>query len=168
MPPCSDFFAAERLRGESKYACSQCQGPEEAVRQARVGSAPRMLALHLKRFMFNGGGGGGDDGPLHKTFDRVTVPTQLRLPGAPATRYALGAAVVHIGASPQAGHYVTLARVPAAELGGAAGGGAQWVLFDDDYAAEVDERAFEALFGAGNNSRLVRRVVVEVGGGFLS
>ncbi len=141
----SEFFAAERLGGESKYECERCCGREEAERVSRIRLAPRVLVLHLKRFKYHNG-----THALRKVSARVAIPRTLRLPGCPQQLYALCTAVIHVGATPLAGHYVTLASnnnaLPKPPAGAPAK--AKWWLLDDEVAGAVTDATFDDVFGA--------------------
>jgi hypothetical protein len=45
-----NYLKAEVLTGDNKYACSHCQGKQDAVKGLKLGSLPYILTLQLKRF----------------------------------------------------------------------------------------------------------------------
>merc|ERR1711972_1145229 len=100
---------------------SECGGLS-ATMQKVLAAAPRVLVLHLKRFIPSTDGQHYD-----KRSHDVRVPPRLMLPLGKHdcdgnSSYELRSVVAHQGGSPYAGHYVTYSRVD--------GGG--WRLYDDD------------------------------------
>ncbi|XRA96245.1 ubiquitin carboxyl-terminal hydrolase [Pycnococcus provasolii] len=118
------FGQAEVLRDSEKFRCEYCGGGtyQEARRQLRFASAPKVLALHLKRFKYI-----ESLGQYRKLCHRVPFPNTLRIPaemmasgqekdgqsgagGSLPPLYRLYAVVVHLGSGPNHGHYVCLTK----------------------------------------------------------
>ena len=103
-----------------------------------IQSAPKVIALHLKRFKFI-----ESLGRHMKLNHRVVFPSELKLPNLasdasdPDASYALFAVVIHIGSGPNHGHYVSLVK-----------NNHRWFLFDDDTVEVVDEEQLQQVFGS--------------------
>jgi len=100
--------------------CEVCSRDSANLKKTLV-VAPRLLALHLKRFRWD-----ASEKKFHKINQSVTLPMELDLREFSITkeplRFRLHAVVVHDGTSPRSGHYVTYARRE---------GGDSWLLHND-------------------------------------
>lgn len=134
-----NYSSTELLEKQNKFDCAVCCSLQEAELRKRIKCAPQILALHLKRFKYNG--------KAKKLSYRVVFPLELRLYNTsddaedPDRLYSLFAVVVHVGSGPSQGHYVTLVR----SFG-------QWLLFDDDCVEPKDESELQAVFGLTQDS----------------
>ncbi|CAD6188125.1 unnamed protein product [Caenorhabditis auriculariae] len=131
------FSETETLCGDQKYFCETCSSKQEAQKRMRIKRLPQMLALHLKRFKYV------DQLNRHtKLSYRVLFPLELRLFNVSddATNsdrmYDLVAAVVHCGATPNRGHYITLVK-----------SNSFWLLFDDDIVEKMEISSMEEFSG---------------------
>lgn len=116
----------EALSGENQYRCDGCGRLTDAVRRLRLLRPPRHLVLSLGRFLFERG-----SGRCRKLLAPVCMAGRLQLPLADggAATFRLYAAVVHAGASLDAGHYYCLARP--------ADGGGDWWRLDDELVTRL-------------------------------
>ena len=136
------FSQQEMLRERDKFFCDNCGGLQEAEKRMKIKRLPKILALHLKRFRYT-----EDMQRMYKLFHRITYPEQLRLFNTtadaedPDRLYDLYAVVVHIGAGPYHGHYVSVIKTP--EHG--------WLLFDDELVEPVDKSFVMKFFGDKSN-----------------
>ncbi|KAK7207784.1 putative ubiquitin carboxyl-terminal hydrolase [Myxozyma melibiosi] len=136
------FSASELLCQNNKFHCDSCGGLQEAERRVKIKRAPKILALHLKRFKFT-----EDMQRNVKLLHRVVFPFHVRLfnnttdemVGAQDadTLYELYAVIVHVGGGPYHGHYVAIVKTDTAG----------WVLFDDEMVERVDESFVHNFFG---------------------
>ncbi|BDD61208.1 hypothetical protein MAP00_006276 [Monascus purpureus] len=132
------FSAEEVLCERNKFHCDNCGGLQEAEKRMKIKRAPRILALHLKRFKYT-----EDLQRLQKLFHRVVYPYHLRLFNTtddtedPDRLYELYAVVVHIGGGPYHGHYVAIIKTQ--DRG--------WLLFDDEMVEPVDKNYVLNFFG---------------------
>lgn len=132
------FSQEEMLREKDKFFCDICGGLQEAEKRMKIKRLPKILALHLKRFRYT-----EDMQRMNKLFHRITYPEQLRLFNTtsdaedPDRIYELYAVVVHIGAGPYHGHYVSVIKTQ--ERG--------WLLFDDELVEPVDKSFVMNFFG---------------------
>ena len=120
---------AETLSGSNAYWCDRCRALVSAHKSVRVVRAPRVLAVHLKRFEGGiGGGGFGGFGSFGGFRSRGKVASHVQLPlclelGAymadaeqrrPANSrpgpYHLYAVLVHAGSGASSGHYYAFVR----------------------------------------------------------
>ena len=135
------FSDDELLDARDKFQCDACGGLQEAHKRMLVKTAPRVLALHLKRFKYVEA-----LGRHSKLMHRVAFPRELKLddrvlaPDAPVAEhdatYRLFAVVVHLGSGPNHGHYVCLVRSHG-----------QWLTYDDDVVDLADEDDLARLYG---------------------
>ncbi|CAB3401346.1 unnamed protein product [Caenorhabditis bovis] len=136
------FSETETLCGDQKYFCETCSSKQEAQKRMRIKKPPQLLALHLKRFKYV------DSLNRHtKLSYRVLFPLELRLFNVSddATNgdrlYDLVAAVVHCGATPNRGHYITLVK-----------SNSFWLLFDDDIVEKLEISSMEEFSGMSPDS----------------
>eukprot|EP00894_Picocystis_sp_ML_P001329 jgi/Pico_ML_1/51846/g356.t1 len=134
-----NFSATEMMKGNEKFMCDGCGGALwEAERRMRIKHLPKILSLHLKRFKVN-----ESLGRVHKLNYRVAFPIQLKLCNTtedadnPDVLYTLFAAVIHIGAGLNHGHYVCIAKSQN-----------QWLLFDDENVEPISESSIPMFFGS--------------------
>ncbi|KAI9784143.1 MAG: hypothetical protein M1839_002647 [Geoglossum umbratile] len=133
-----NFSQSEMLCERNKFHCDKCGGLQEAEKRMKIKHAPRILALHLKRFKYT-----EDLARLTKLFHRVVYPYHLRLFNTtddaedPDRLYELYAVVVHIGGGPYHGHYVSIIKTE--DRG--------WLLFDDEMVEPVDKSYVRNFFG---------------------
>ncbi|WKY02539.1 hypothetical protein Q1695_016090 [Nippostrongylus brasiliensis] len=131
------FSETETLCGDQKYFCETCSSKQEAQKRMRIKRLPHMLALHLKRFKYM-----DQLSRYTKLSYRVLFPLELRLfnvsdDASNGDRlYDLVAAVVHCGATPNRGHYITIVK-----------SNSFWLLFDDDIVDKMDISSMEDFFG---------------------
>ncbi|WFD31732.1 ubiquitinyl hydrolase 1 [Malassezia sp. CBS 17886] len=132
-----EFSEREMLSGRDKFFCGSCSSLQEAEKRMKVGRPPNVLALHLKRFIW--------DESAHayiKHVCRVVFPHHLRLFNTsdqaldPDQAYELFAIIIHIGANSNQGHYVSIVKI-----------GSRWALFDDDTAGFIPESDISKYYG---------------------
>ena len=122
------FHQREILSGSNKFYCNQCYGLQEAERVVGLKKLPKTLALHLKRFKYV-----EERNTNIKLFNPIHYPLMLEVcstfdPSISKT-YELQGVVVHLGSSPQHGHYVAVCK---SALYG-------WLLADDETIESVKE-----------------------------
>ncbi|KAK7686477.1 hypothetical protein QCA50_010073 [Cerrena zonata] len=139
------FSASEMLCQKNKFFCDSCCDLQEAEKRMKIKKLPNVLALHLKRFKYQ-----EDTGRYVKLAYRVAFPFQLRLFNTvddaenPDRLYELFAIVVHIGAGPHHGHYVSIIKARGT-----------WYLFDDDNVDTIKESDIAKYYGDNNGSAYV-------------
>ncbi|XP_019950956.2 ubiquitin carboxyl-terminal hydrolase 47-like isoform X1 [Paralichthys olivaceus] len=124
------FFSKEKVYGENRMYCTQCDKKQDAVIDCEMTENPKILALLLKRFAFDYG-----CRQFVKLHCEVDVPQTLHMQDC---KYDLYALVHHVG-NLTGGHYT--AEIKSFETG-------EWYCFDDDIVDMV-----KPLFGSGNSVR---------------
>ncbi|KHG21118.1 Ubiquitin carboxyl-terminal hydrolase 25 -like protein [Gossypium arboreum] len=97
------FFQPEVLDGNNKYKCENCKKLMAARKQLSIRQAPNILVVQLKRF--EGIFGGKINRPV--TFEEVLVLSSFMCKASqdPRPEYSLFGTIVHLGSSPESGHY---------------------------------------------------------------
>ncbi|KAI9218693.1 hypothetical protein BC828DRAFT_387913 [Blastocladiella britannica] len=130
-----NFSQSEMMCHKDKFYCDTCSGLQEAERSLKIKQLPPVLALHLKRFKYM-----DKLGKHVKLMHRVVFPTELRPfnpdPETADREYDLFAIVVHVGGTPNHGHYVAIVR-----------SADKWLLFDDDTVELISESQISKYFG---------------------
>ncbi|CAI2348114.1 unnamed protein product [Caenorhabditis sp. 36 PRJEB53466] len=136
------FSETETLCGDQKYFCETCSSKQEAQKRMRIKKPPQLLALHLKRFKYV------DTLNRHtKLSYRVVFPLELRLFNVSDDAehgdrlYDLVATVVHCGATPNRGHYITLVK-----------SNSFWLVFDDDIVEKLEVSSMEEFSGMSSDT----------------
>lgn len=100
------FQLTQKLEHGNEWTCPACRRPTLATVRARLWFLPKYLVVHLVRFVRRGTG-------WDKDSRRLDVPAALDLTEflspyhrRDTARYALYAAVQHLGQSMDAGHYI--------------------------------------------------------------
>lgn len=126
-----DFFSPELIKTDrsdkSGYVCEKCEQRTNAIKISSIDRAPETLAVHLKRFRFNGSSSS-------KVKQGVSYPlimdlTQYTTKGEPVL-YQLISVVVHAGRSVSSGHYIAHCRQP----------DGSWATYDDEYINTISEK----------------------------
>ena len=133
-----NFSAPEYLTGHDKFHCDACCAHVCARRSLLIHKLPpSALLVHLKRFKFV-----EERQAFKKLAWHVAIPSQLSIPtgvtsgtNQPELLDLVGF-VVHQGAGPTLGHYVSCIR-----------SGSVWRKFDDDEVTEISERDIQQYFG---------------------
>jgi ubiquitin carboxyl-terminal hydrolase 12/46 len=143
-----NFSAHEMLRAGDKFYCNVCRTLQEAEKRMLIRRVPQVLALHLKRFKFLE----ANMKLLYKKLNyRISFPMELRVCNISDDAedadglYELFAVVVHVGAGPSHGHYVTLAK----------SSGGVWMLYDDDQVEIVEDYSLQEVFGISESGQSV-------------
>lgn len=134
------FSKIEMLDGNNKFYCENCYSYQEAAKTIKLRKLPKILAFHLKRFKYS-----ESLEKMVKLFYRVEYVKTLRIANTTKDSdqrdklYELYGVVLHIGAGPYHGHYVSLVKT---ELYG-------WLLFDDETVEKISEDYVYGFFGDG-------------------
>ncbi|OXB42428.1 hypothetical protein B1J92_I05522g [Nakaseomyces glabratus] len=132
------FYQREILCGPNKFYCNECCGLQEAEKTVGFEKLPKTLALHLKRFKC--------DGIVNsKLFNKIEYPLTLTVcscfDNSLCKTYELTGVVLHVGASPTHGHYVSICKH---EKYG-------WLMYDDETIESIPEEAVTSHVGEPNN-----------------
>lgn len=128
-----DFFSPESIKYDTKsksgYDCDKCKKQTDAVKVSKINDAPEYLAVHIKRFEFEGT-------HSRKLKDQMKYPAELDLSEFSvnnkdnALKYKLISVVIHHGRSVNSGHYVALCRQP----------NGSWTEYDDEELRSLSEK----------------------------
>jgi ubiquitin C-terminal hydrolase len=130
----------EILSGTNAVDCEKCHKKCPTSRSSLAKKLPRVLLVHLTRFVQN------MYGEYHKANHRVTFPQRLdmrpytttsadREVSEPPAWYELTGVVLHSGTQ-RAGHYTSLVKH-----------GGQWITFDDQHASPFEGDLEDVCFG---------------------
>ncbi|ODQ79559.1 hypothetical protein BABINDRAFT_13874 [Babjeviella inositovora NRRL Y-12698] len=127
-----DFFSQEIIRKDKKdansgYDCDACKQKTAALKQSKINRAPEALAVHLKRFRFNGSSGSKVKHPV--SYPNILDLTEYTSGNEPV-KYQLISVIVHAGRSVSSGHYIAHARQP----------DGTWNTYDDEYLNKISEK----------------------------
>lgn len=126
-----DFFSPELIKTDrsdkSGYECENCKKHTNAIKISSIDRAPETLAVHLKRFRFNGSSSSKvKQGVLYPLILDLSPYTTSHQP----VLYQLISVVVHAGRSVSSGHYVAHCRQP----------DGSWATYDDEYINAISEK----------------------------
>ncbi|CCE66226.1 hypothetical protein TPHA_0P00680 [Tetrapisispora phaffii CBS 4417] len=123
-----NYCAREILRASNKFYCEICNEYQEAERLIGIKELPKHLVVHLKRFKYC-----EEKNCNIKLFNKVNYPFTLNISSvfddSISKKYELNSIVVHIGESPQLGHYVTLCKHKSYG----------WLIYDDETVQAVSD-----------------------------
>eukprot|EP00966_Prymnesium_polylepis_P283643 6553112-Prymnesium_polylepis.1 len=125
------------MNGVNQYSCEACDGKRDAVKQLVLVALPRVLALHLKRFI-----------ALEKDDKHVAFKeTLVQGDGS----FDLCAVVVHAGATIECGHYYAYVR-----------DGQRWLKCNDQ---KVESVRWETVAEAQAYVLIYQKAVASAGAG---
>lgn len=135
----SNFSKSEVLTNQNKFHCNNCSSLQEAVKTIKIKKLPEVLVINFKRFKYD-----EKVDKLVKLFESISYPFKLRLFNTTENQeefnlYELYGLVIHIGAGPTHGHYVSLCKVKPG----------LWLLFDDETVELVEDSYVMRFFGNG-------------------
>jgi ubiquitin C-terminal hydrolase len=153
----SQFVASERLQGQNKYRCGNCNTMSDAERYLRFSSLPPVLTIHLKRFSY--------EKYRQKVTCHVDCPMDLNLDPystdrcqAAGTNYELFAIILHKGNFSSCGHYVTVLKIPPPKINGRTTrnqiteSSPQWLYIDDDHTSFLSNEKVMSLISSQSQS----------------
>ncbi|XP_043919177.1 ubiquitin carboxyl-terminal hydrolase 48 isoform X3 [Protopterus annectens] len=125
----TEFLKDEKLEGDNRYFCENCQNKQNATRKIRLLSLPRTLNLQLLRFVFD-----RQSGHKKKLNSYIGFPEVLDMrPYMDAKDgnyvYELNAVLIHRGVSAYSGHYI--AHVKDTVTG-------EWYKFNDEEIEKME------------------------------
>jgi ubiquitin carboxyl-terminal hydrolase 12/46 len=137
-----NFSSVETLRGNNKFYCDRCNSLQEAQKTIKIKKLPRVLAIQLKRFKYS------EEIQTNKKLSyRVAFPFDIKMVNTssdcvsdPDTPFELFAVVIHVGSSPNHGHYKAVIK-----------SNDRWIMFDDDQVDLVSEKYVSGLYGFPND-----------------
>tara|TARA_R110002050_G_scaffold191163_3_gene325906 strand:+ start:760 stop:1908 length:1149 start_codon:yes stop_codon:yes gene_type:complete len=137
------FSFTETLSQQNKFYCENCRTLQEAQKRMKVKELPRVLIVHLKRFKYV-----EQIDTMAKLSCRVVFPHELRLAntssgpcGGNDLIYDLAAIVIHVGAGPHQGHYISVVKSYS-----------HWLVFDDEDVEVVAELNIQTCYGSTSSN----------------
>uniref|UniRef100_A0A3B5LMN2 Ubiquitin carboxyl-terminal hydrolase 48 n=1 Tax=Xiphophorus couchianus TaxID=32473 RepID=A0A3B5LMN2_9TELE len=128
----TEFLKEEKLDGENRYFCENCQSKQNATRRIRLHSLPPTLNLQLMRFVFD-----RQTGLKKKLNTFINFPEQLDMEPFLEQKlgiYELSAVLIHRGISAYSGHYI--AHVKDALTG-------DWYKFNDEEIEKMEGKKLQ-------------------------
>uniref|UniRef100_A0A4W4HMY6 Ubiquitin carboxyl-terminal hydrolase 48 n=1 Tax=Electrophorus electricus TaxID=8005 RepID=A0A4W4HMY6_ELEEL len=106
----TEFLKEEKLDGDNRYFCENCQSKQSATRRITLHSLPRTLNLQLMRFVFD-----RQSGHKKKLNNLISFPEILEMGSFLEAKeekctYDLSAVLIHRGVSAYSGHYIAHVR----------------------------------------------------------
>ncbi|XP_063292765.1 ubiquitin carboxyl-terminal hydrolase 48 isoform X3 [Pelobates fuscus] len=135
LPDCiSEFLKEEKLEGDNRYFCENCQNKQNATRKIRLLSLPPTLNLQLMRFVFDRQTG-------HKKKLNTYIGFSETLDMSPYLDrtdgecvYELSAVLIHRGVSAYSGHYIAHVKDPQS---------GEWYKFNDEEIEKVEGKKLQ-------------------------
>uniref|UniRef100_A0A3Q3G0C9 Ubiquitin carboxyl-terminal hydrolase 48 n=1 Tax=Labrus bergylta TaxID=56723 RepID=A0A3Q3G0C9_9LABR len=130
----TEFLKEEKLEGENRYFCENCQSKQNATRRIRLHNLPPTINLQLMRFVFD-----RQTGHKKKLNTFISFPEQLDMgPFMEGLQgnfvYELSAVLIHRGISAYSGHYI--AHVKDARTG-------DWYKFNDEEIEKMEGKKLQ-------------------------
>ncbi|XP_059546918.1 ubiquitin carboxyl-terminal hydrolase 48 isoform X2 [Myotis daubentonii] len=130
----SEFLKEERLEGDNRYFCENCQSKQNATRKIRLLSLPCTLNLQLMRFVFDRQTG-------HKKKLNTYIGFSELLDMEPYVEhkggsyvYELSAVLIHRGVSAYSGHYIAHVKDPQS---------GEWYKFNDEDIEKMEGKKLQ-------------------------
>lgn len=130
----TEFLKEEKLDGDNRYFCENCQSKQCATRRIKLQSLPRTLNLQLMRFVFDRQSGHKKKLNTYISFPEV-LDMSLFLEGEEEKcTYELSAVLIHRGVSAYSGHYI--AHVQDARTN-------DWYKFNDEEIEKMEGKKLQ-------------------------
>jgi ubiquitin C-terminal hydrolase len=133
-----NYIGKEQLRSKDKFYCEKCNCLQEAEKQVKLVTLPKILIIQLKRFKMT------MYGQLEKLCGLVNVPSEINLDfllkeklPEKSYNYYLRNIVIHDGPKIGYGHYFTLVRYS----------NNKWIIYNDE---KVEYLRYSLDFFFGN------------------
>ncbi|XP_044523778.1 ubiquitin carboxyl-terminal hydrolase 48 isoform X4 [Gracilinanus agilis] len=130
----TEFLKEEKLEGDNRYFCENCQSKQNATRKIRLLSLPCTLNLQLMRFVFDRQTG-------HKKKLNTYIGFSELLDMEPYMEhkegiyvYELSAVLIHRGVSAYSGHYIAHVKDP--QTG-------EWYKFNDEDIEKMEGKKLQ-------------------------
>uniref|UniRef100_A0A8C9SVL2 Ubiquitin carboxyl-terminal hydrolase 48 n=1 Tax=Scleropages formosus TaxID=113540 RepID=A0A8C9SVL2_SCLFO len=103
----TEFLKEEKLEGDNRYFCENCQSKQNATRRIKLQTLPRTLNLQLMRFVFD-----RQTGHKKKLNTFISFPEILDMGPflEQKGKLCLSAVLIHRGVSAYSGHYIAHVR----------------------------------------------------------
>lgn len=127
-----EFFSNELIKVDKKdkssgYFCETCKKNTSANKVSTIDRAPETLAVHLKRFKFDGNSSSKVKHSI--SYSKYLDLSKYASENSPI-KYRLTSVIVHEGRSISSGHYIAHCLQP----------DGSWSTYDDEYINKIDEK----------------------------
>ncbi|NP_001120167.1 ubiquitin carboxyl-terminal hydrolase 48 [Xenopus tropicalis] len=130
----AEFLKEEKLEGDNRYFCENCQSKQNATRKIRLLDLPPTLNLQLMRFVFDRQTGHKKKLNTYIGFSE-TLDMDPYLDQTDGTySYELSAVLIHRGVSAYSGHYIAHVKDP--QTG-------EWYKFNDEDIEKMEGKKLQ-------------------------
>ncbi|XP_055987291.1 ubiquitin carboxyl-terminal hydrolase 48-like isoform X1 [Sorex fumeus] len=130
----SDFLKEEKLEGDNRYFCENCQSKQNATRKIRLLSLPCTLNLQLMCFVFDRKTGYKKKLNTYIGFsESLDMNPYIEQKGR-SYMYELSAVLIHRGSSAYSGHYIAHVKDPKS---------GEWYKFNDENIEKLEGSKLE-------------------------
>ncbi|XP_053546203.1 ubiquitin carboxyl-terminal hydrolase 48 [Bombina bombina] len=130
----SEFLKEEKLEGDNRYFCENCQSKQNATRKIRLLNLPPTLNLQLMRFIFDRQTGHKKKLNTYIGFSEILdMNPYLEQTGGNCV-YELSAVLIHRGVSAYSGHYIAHVKDP--QTG-------EWYKFNDEEIEKMEGKKLQ-------------------------
>ncbi|XP_054979011.1 ubiquitin carboxyl-terminal hydrolase 48-like isoform X3 [Sorex araneus] len=130
----SDFLKEEKLEGDNRYFCENCQSKQNATRKIRLLSLPCTLNLQLMCFVFDRKTGHKKKLNTYISFSEILDMNPYMEQKGGSCMYELSAVLIHRGSSAYSGHYVANVKDPKS---------GEWYKFNDENIEKLEGSKLE-------------------------
>uniref|UniRef100_A0A5F5PP50 Ubiquitin carboxyl-terminal hydrolase 48 n=1 Tax=Equus caballus TaxID=9796 RepID=A0A5F5PP50_HORSE len=130
----SEFLKEEKLEGDNRYFCENCQSKQNATRKIRLLSLPCTLNLQLMRFVFDRQTGHKKKLNTYIGFSEILDMEPYVEHKGGSYVYELSAVLIHRGVSAYSGHYIAHVKDPQS---------GEWYKFNDEDIEKMEGKKLQ-------------------------
>ncbi|XP_028920775.1 ubiquitin carboxyl-terminal hydrolase 48 isoform X6 [Ornithorhynchus anatinus] len=130
----TEFLKEEKLEGDNRYFCENCQSKQNATRKIRLLSLPCTLNLQLMRFVFDRQTGHKKKLNTYIGFSELLDMEPYMEHKAGGHVYELSAVLIHRGVSAYSGHYIAHVKDPQTS---------EWYKFNDEDIEKMEGKKLQ-------------------------
>ncbi|KAM4651925.1 LOW QUALITY PROTEIN: ubiquitin carboxyl-terminal hydrolase 48 [Discoglossus pictus] len=130
----SEFLKEEKLEGDNRYFCENCQSKQNATRKIRLLDLPPTLNLQLMRFIFDRQTGHKKKLNTYIGFSEILDMNPYLEQTDNKFVYELSAVLIHRGVSAYSGHYIAHVKDP--QTG-------EWYKFNDEEIEKMEGKKLQ-------------------------
>ncbi|XP_021570516.1 ubiquitin carboxyl-terminal hydrolase 48 isoform X8 [Carlito syrichta] len=130
----SEFLKEEKLEGDNRYFCENCQSKQNATRKIRLLSLPCTLNLQLMRFVFDRQTGHKKKLNTYIGFSEILDMEPYVEHEGGTYVYELSAVLIHRGVSAYSGHYIAHVKDPQS---------GEWYKFNDEDIEKMEGKKLQ-------------------------
>ena len=127
-----NYIRKEQLRSKDKFLCENCNCLQEAEKQVKLITLPKILIIQLKRFKMT------NNCQFEQLCGLVNIPEEINLEflirekdilPEKTYNYCLRSIVIHVGSRSEYGHYFTLVKSD----------NNKWIIYNDEKVQELED-----------------------------